>query len=254
MVYAAALGGAHSHLAGQSNMPTTPVTVPFYWPANRAARQACIRHLESNPATELEHEIRNVCLVAISSVGRAKWAQETRKLRSARAGALDFNDGVNCWSWVVKWAIVAGALSPSKAERFLIRTGIGSDNATAVDSIQSGMKRVIYDEVARTSWAATSTVPVGAMVYHGRRESASENPIAHVTLHVGENQIVGTWGAAYLASPDVRREFELLLAPNRGGAWIADTLITDIKAFGTNESGTTLEFSNAPFWTLLNLP
>jgi hypothetical protein len=47
-------------------------------------------------------------------------------------------------------------------------------------------RQLLFDRLLHKTWASDITVPVGAMVFH----QAGPNPIAHVTLHVGNNKIV----------------------------------------------------------------
>jgi hypothetical protein len=97
-------------------------------------------------------------------------------------------------------------------------------------------RHVLHTMMPVRGYVAGDVVPHGAMVYHGDRD----NPIAHVTLHVGNNMIVGCWAAAYLQSAALRVQFEGQI--DRG--WLGDTMLTPIDAFGADQ----LDYSLNPFW------
>ena len=95
---------------------------------------------------------------------------------------------------------------------------------------------LIHSMMPYSGWAPGDAVPLGAMVYHGR----PGNPISHVTLHVGNDLVVGCWGSAYTEGGAIATQFQAQLA--RG--WSPDTMITPIDAFGQNMVG----YSLNPFW------
>lgn len=181
----------------------------------------------------LSDDVRDTCLVALQSVGRSRWDQHHQDLDLARPGAGDFDRAVNCYVSVVKWAVMSGALSVLRAHRLCQEL---SGAAATTDGANKMARRLIHTMMPVRGYVAGDNVPLGAMVYHGDRD----NPIAHVTLHVGNNMIVGCWAAAYLQSPALQAQFEAQI----GRGWLGDTMLTPIDAFGSDK----LDYSLNPFW------
>lgn len=185
----------------------------------------------------LDADVRDTCLWALVSIGRAQWDQHHQYLETADEGVPDFAAAVNCWSMVVKWAVVSGALSKERKKRFLARL----NSAPTPQATQDEMQRMIFDLVPHRDWRTGDLPPpVGAMVYHGRYGHGWNNPISHVTLHVGDNKVVSCWQAQYMQNADLRHTFEKMTMHG----WLGDTMLTPIDAFGTEM----LYFSVNPFW------
>ena len=94
-------------VAPRDMIPGQPEAVPIY------------RRIQGDAT--LDADVRDTCLWALVSIGRAKWDQQHQHLDSADAGIPNFDAAVNCWSMVVKWAVMSGALPKQKKSRFLAK-------------------------------------------------------------------------------------------------------------------------------------
>jgi hypothetical protein len=197
------------------------------------ASNDAMRAFEAVLGAGLPADVQDTCLVALQSVGRARWDQHHQDLALARSGQGDFDNAVNCYITVVKWAVMSGAIPAQAAGRFCSELTAADGSVAGANSCA---RDVIYNWIPHRGYVIGDAVPYGAMVYHGDRD----NPIAHVTLHVGNNMVVGCWAAAYMQSPALQAQFEDLI--NRG--WRGDTMLTAIDAFG----GDKLDYSLNPFW------
>jgi hypothetical protein len=66
----------------------------------------------------LAEDVRNVYLVALSAVGRSRWDQSHIRLRNAHENIFDWDSAVNCWTSVVKWAVLGGGLTVLQMRKF----------------------------------------------------------------------------------------------------------------------------------------
>ena len=218
----------------------------------RPVTQAALRrYTELWEDTALREDVRNTCLVALGAVGRMDWNNSSQNITNMHAGLHNWSDGVNCWSSILKFAMVSGAMTKVQHAKVVdALTG-----PTAWESPSGGQKNIvklIYSDVPHTDWNGGAQVPIGAMVYHGRNpRDAWGNPIAHVTLHVGNNMVVGSWQAQF--GPEGERspeEHQLLAQINdlKKRGWSGDTLYTPMDAFEHMEW---VSYSDGPFWDYL---
>lgn len=194
--------------------------------------------------TTMREDVRNTCLVALSAVGRMEWNNGTSNVPNMRAGLYNWSNGVNCWCSVLKFAAVSGAMDPTQVQRIIDETN--GPKSFGMGQVQKNMVEMLYNQVPRTAWADGADVPLGAMVYHSRFAKNNDNPIAHCTLHVGDNMIIGSWRANISPEKDPELYKHVTNLTSRG--WCGDTLYTPIDIFGDMQW---LSYSNGPFWDYL---
>jgi hypothetical protein len=203
---------------------------------------------------------QDVCLTALSAIGKVKWGQTYAGLAFARRYVFDFEDptiaqsnlcAVNCWTTVLRWGVIGGGISEQVAKSFVKKL----DSVAGANGIQKTMVKTIYERVDKMPWRSTSPelVPLGAMVYHGRKDGTGHNtklvnPISHVTVHVGGNNVVGCW-LSMDPPPELVQPFYAALNIQAE----PDTLMTPITAFGVDGVNCALSFSTRPFWEVINL-
>jgi hypothetical protein len=211
---------------------------PLCVPADGSAAALYFQYANDNT---IALDVRQVCMVALAAIGRARWDQHHRGIETANENIYQWDVQVNCYSAVIRWAAVAGALSKAQIKTsFDILQAAGG----SVNGVNDKMREIIYDCIPHTDWLPGANVPVGAMVYHGRRgQGGNVNPISHVTVHVGNGRVVGCWAAAYLQSAALQQQF--IRQIERG--WSGDTMITPITAFGVPPNDP-LGYSVNPFW------
>lgn len=207
-------------------------------------RAAVARFTELVQDTNLRPDVRDTCLVALSAVGRMQWNNDTRNVPNTRAGQYNWADGVNCWSSVLKFAVVSGAMTVQQTAEFVDKTN--GPSSFGMGQVQKNMVKWIYEGVPRKQWKSGCAVPVGAMVYHSRFAKDNTNEIAHCTLHVGNNMIIGSWRANLSPVKDPLLYAAVTNLTDRG--WSGDTLYTPIDAFGDMQF---LSYSKGPFWDYL---
>ncbi len=164
---------------------------PFLQPLDDDAASLYGQYYNSgkdDSGTTIDPVTRNLCLVALSAVGRCDWSSASAGLANARAGIYDWSSPVCCWASVVLWGGISGALTNLEVTAFVRvlqgASGVWGENGKA--------KEVLWDGVAaklgRTNWTPLSNMPLGAMVFLG----SETNQLYHVALHVGRGLIVGS--------------------------------------------------------------
>lgn len=207
-------------------------------------RTALDRYVGLVQDAELRKDVRDTCLVALSAIGRMEWDNSTMNVPNTRKGQYNWTNGVNCWSSTIKFAVMSGAMSSDQCAKFVDLTN--GPSSFGMGKVQKNMVDWIYDGVPRDEWESGCKVPIGAMVYHSRVAKDNNNPIAHCTLHVGENMIIGSWRANVGEKEDPELYKAVTNLTSRG--WCGDTLYTPIDAFGDMEW---LSYSKGPFWDYL---
>ena len=137
--------------------------------------------------TAIDAETRNLCLVALSAVGRAGWDQRSDGIVKARAGVYDWTHPVCCWASCVAWAVIAGALTYTQLNVFAekLNAAVGTTGHVTV------AKEVLWDNMAQTlgttPWTSDAAMPLGSMVFLG----SDRTKLHHVGIHVGHGLVVG---------------------------------------------------------------
>ena len=131
---------------------------------------------------------RNLCLVALSAVGRCNWNSASAGLATARAGIYDWSSPVCCWASVVLWGGISAALTYLEVGAFVreLRAahGVWGENGKAEEVLWDG----VAAKLGRTNWLPGADIPIGAMVFLG----SQTNQLYHVGLHVGRGLVVGS--------------------------------------------------------------
>lgn len=130
---------------------------------------------------------RNLCIVALTAVGRCDWSQTSDGLAHVEAGVYEWDPPVCCWASCVRWAGIASALTHQEVSGFYKQLraahGVGGETAVAKAILWDGLERTI----GRTAWQPGAVMPLGAMVYL----STDTSNLYHVGLHVGQGLVVG---------------------------------------------------------------
>jgi hypothetical protein len=167
------------------------VKPPFLQPLDDDAASLYAQYYNTGKddvGTDIDPITRNLCLVALSAVGRCDWASASAGLATARAGIYDWTSPVCCWASVILWGGISAALTNLEVEAFVRElkgaSGTWGENGKA--------KEILWDGVAarlgHTNWTTNSQMPLGAMVFLG----TPTNQLYHVALHVGRSLIVGS--------------------------------------------------------------
>lgn len=175
---------------------------------------------------------RNLCLVALSAVGRARWDQSSVGLRNSKAGIYDWSTPVCCWASVLYWAGISAALTHSELEAFVNKLqsahGIGGEVGVAKTVLWDGLAK----KLGRTQWSDDAKMPLGSMVFMG----SEGTQLYHVGLHVGDGKVVGS------CSPDPSQQVTDLL--NRG----LSAFTTFLPVEDVMEKKQWTYFTNDAFW------
>lgn len=214
---------------------TSDLKPPYLQPVVPTADQLYQRYYHQgvdSAGNAVDPVTRNLCLVALSAVGRCGWAQSSGGLVNARAGIYDWSSPVCCWASVIFWAGISAALTHGEVEAFLraLRASPGVRGEVDV------AKAVLWDGVAgglgRTRWDQGARMPLGAMVFMG----SEGTQLHHVGLHVGEGYVVGA------CSPSPGAQVNDLM--NRGLSPF--TTILPVKDIMQKQEWT--YFTNDAFW------
>jgi hypothetical protein len=163
-------------------------------------------------ATVNAQAARNLCLVALSAVGVCQWNNNGKGLERARTGVYDWSISVNCYSSVLFWAIIAGALTSVEQNNYIAKIAAAISNPSSVGgaggSEQVAVRAILWDAVGenganRAQYTGASIMPLGAMVYFGGGKD-NANPLYHVGVHVGNDLVVGACMAVH-DHPEAKR-------------------------------------------------
>jgi len=192
-------------------------------------------------------QTREVCLTALRCVGRLHWSNGSNPHFSQLLPGNRLNTGgigVVCYVAPIAFALMAGAIGYQEASRY-------RQAVTSAEDANAEARRQLYDRVrrdVRTSRTGRSIRP-GSMVFHGNVNS----PIAHVTLGIGNGQVVSTWGAQYAGSEmcaAARGVFDRQVGELMDAGHSPDTLVLPATAFTDPGNPTsTLKYTRHAFWT-----
>lgn len=195
---------------------------------------------------------KDVCLVALESVGKLAWANGMvqfsnllpgNKLNTQRLGCV-------CYEAPVAFALMANALSIHEANVFYGLATQPNGNAQAVQHMYTRLGNNI------SRWqTGDGPIPAGAMVFHGD----TGTPCRHVTFSIGNGDVVSCWGAgqaqlgigggAGLRSDAFKvfvKQVDDLMAKNLS----PDTVVVPATAFtDLSIPAVRLHYTNGPFWT-----
>ena len=200
-----------------------PLLLPVWAPAQaryNQLRSAAMQPAEGATLASVNAQAaRNLCLVALSAVGRCNWQPKHSGLDMARAGVYNWNIAVNCYSSVLVWAIIAGALTNTEQNSYVAKIATANNNSGPNDrpgqSEARAVRAILWDAVGanganRAQYSSAANMPLGAMVYFGR---GNDNPLYHVGVHVGDNLVVGSCMAVH-DHPEARQICKDMLAQN----------------------------------------
>ena len=198
-------------------------------------------------ANVADAQTREVCLTALRCVGRLHWSNGSNPHFSQLLPGNRLNTGkvgVVCYVAPIAFALMAGAIGYQEASRY-------RQAVTAAEDANVEARRQLYDRVSRdvkTSRTGRSIRP-GSMVFHGNVNS----PIAHVTLGIGNGQVVSTWGAQYAGSAmsaAARSVFDPQVGALMAAGHSPDTLVLPATAFtDPGNPHSTLKYTRHAFWT-----
>jgi len=169
-------------------MDTKP---PFLQPLDTDAASLYAQYYTSgkdDAGATIDPVTRNLCLVALSAVGRCDWGSASVGLAKARAGIYDWSSPVCCWASVVLWAGIAGALTYQEVTAFqralAASSGTWGENGKAKEVLWDGLA----ERLGHTNWTSGCRMPLGSMVFMG----SATNQLYHVAVHVGRGLVVGS--------------------------------------------------------------
>ncbi len=227
--------------------PTVQTAQQLYNPLRAGA---LVINAAPNAAAIGDQVTRNTCLVALSAVGRCHWEPSRSGLEKARAGIYDWSIAVNCYTSVVMWAIIAGAITGVQQNGYVARLNAASGGPGRPGQAEAAeVKAILWDGVGqnganRSQYSAANPMPLGAMVYFGRRAKveADGNPLYHVGLHVGQGQVVGACLPVFDTAEGkkiVNDMFDLKLDPSTTIMTVEEMMGADIAS---------VYHTNRPFW------
>jgi hypothetical protein len=136
---------------------------------------------------------RNLCCVALSAVGRLGWDNHQKHLANVRAGIYDWSSPVCCWASLVMWGAISGAVTRTELEGFVRDMNAVNNISGVVKVAEKYLWDGVGGKLGLTQWQDGANMPIGAMVFCGRKDSeAGNNMLYHVVLHVGGGLVVGS--------------------------------------------------------------
>src|SRR5262249_200901 len=82
-------------------------------------RAAVARYVQLMNNQALREDVGDTWMVALSAVGRMEWNNSTNNVPNMHEGVHNWDVGVNCWSSVLKFAMLSGAMSRLQFKRFV---------------------------------------------------------------------------------------------------------------------------------------
>jgi hypothetical protein len=202
--------------------------------------------------------VKSVCLTALEAVGRLRWAGAVsdfnvlipgNKINTGKWGCV-------CYQAPITLAVLANQLQSTRADQWFKKADLNNPKESEQKLLHYLYTRCLKDI---GTWFPGTNIPAGAMVFHGR----PDNPCAHVTLYVGNAEVVSCWGPiqAGIAIREARglgsEEYKiydqetLTLGQKR---LVPDTvdipLLSFTSAKGYASGQAFVKFTRKPFWEL----
>lgn len=193
-------------------------------------------------ASEADEMTKRVCRVALGAVGRQTWTNAADNLINAN-NTLNYGRPMVCYAAVFHWAFLAEAIKHEPiAVLFLTAKQEGVDHMDGEDRVNKKVRELIYSDIPeKRKFDINPNVPLGSMVYHGD----NCNPIAHVSLSVGEGLVASCWQNNVLhVTEDFQEGTKAQWNSLHDRGFNPQTLLLPVESFGTAH----LRYTKEPFW------
>jgi hypothetical protein len=196
---------------------------------------------------------KDVCTIALKSVGLLGWNNGMAQFSQLLPGNQLNTVGVGCvcYEAPVAFALMGNALSIHECNAFFaLSQGGGNANARLLQHIYGRIQNDIRE------WQTGDQIPAGAMVFHGDHGT----PCRHVTLGVGNGNVVSCWGPAQAAAAiagatggmgSIESRIYLKQVEELQARRLSpDTVVVPETAFTTvADAQQCIHYTNGPFWT-----